>query len=201
MFAFHPIVVAPTIEKGLDFSILLDQSGSLKSGDLIFRRGIGAGRRIVELVDEQSQFSHVGLIQVLNGETFVIHAMPEALHGAGWVRQQALADFLSESTAVAIYRLKSDYQHLAETAVAQTIPWIDTVPFDNAFDFSSPDSLYCTELVWLAYQQAGIDLVDGQFDELELPFQFDGTYLLPSRLSQSPYLQTVVSIPNNLEEK
>ncbi len=193
LVVFHPIM--EQVETEPDFSLLLEQTSVLETGDIIFRRGIGPGSRFVDMVDEHSPFSHVGLVQKIGEAVFVIHAAPESLQGDGWVRQQPLVDFLAASTAVSIYRIQPDYRFLSETAVAETIAWIDAIPFDSAFDFATTEALYCTELVWLAYQRAGIDLVDNQFDELDLPFQFEGSYLFPSRLLHSPYLQNVIEVP------
>lgn len=191
-----PSTFAQSEDIEVDFSLLFDSAVDVKTGDIIFRRGTGAGSRFVNLVDDQSTFSHVGLIQKDDETLFVIHAMPESVQGDGWVRKEPLADFLAEATAIGVYRVLPEHAHITETAVNKALTWIDSIPFDSHFDIATADELYCTELVWLAYQLAGLDLVNNQFEELELPFGFTGDYLLPSRLMNSPYFQHVISIPS-----
>ena len=195
LVVFHSPTTALIPSEPFDYASLLERPVLFETGDLIFRKGIGAGSRFVNLVDEGSSFSHVGLIQKDAGGIMVIHAMPETADGQGWVRRQTLADFLSESTEIAVYRLQPNFLQFANQAAQEMVPWIDVIPFDKAFSLDSTDSLYCTELVWLAYERAGLDLVDGEFDELDMPLAYKGLFLLPSRLANSRYLQEVFHFP------
>jgi len=192
---FHSPATASKPPEPFAFSSLLERPSLFQTGDLIFRKGIGPGSRFVDMVDEGSQFSHVGLIQKDADSITVIHAMPETADGAGWVRRQPLADFLADSTEIAVYRLQPEARQYVKTAVQEMTPWIDTIPFDKAFSLDSADSLYCTELIWLAFERAGLDLVDGEFDELDMPLAFEGLFLLPSRLANSRYLQEMFHFP------
>ena len=70
----------------------------------------------------------------------------------------------------------------------------EALSFDAGFDLDSEDRLYCTELVWRAYLQAGIDLVDSVFVRLETPFG-RGSFLTLSSLLKSRYLREIVSLP------
>lgn len=192
--AFQPTMPVSSLN-GVDFSAVLKQSHLLQTGDLLFRKGIGPGSRFVNMVDDNSEYSHVGIIMREENAVFVIHATPEAADGTGWVRKQLLSDFLSESTHIALYRVKPEFETLTETAVQNTIPWIDQIPFDQAFNLDTTDALYCTEFVWLAYKQAGLDLVDNQFDEIHLPLFKQSTFLLPSRLASSRVLDQIFIFP------
>jgi hypothetical protein len=65
-------------------------------------------------------------------------------------------------------------------------------PFDARLDMTDARALYCTELVWLSYKQAGIDLLGGHFDDLNLPLVGHGYYILPSSLVNSHWLYQVM---------
>jgi len=133
-----------------NFTAQIDVS-TLASGRLIFRGTRSREGRVVSWFDDQSEFTHVGILinqsHALN-HWGVIHATPDQAK----VIQENLHDFLKIPSlfSVGVFQWnrplpqnESDLAHLA----AQ---WIDS-PFDGGFDFDSP-SLYCTELVWKAAQ-------------------------------------------------
>lgn len=173
-------------------------TGLLKTGDLIFRRGKSIASRLVLLADKQSAYSHVGLLLMDGSEAVVIHVVPpETVSDPASVYMEPLETFIDvrHTSAVSVRRLgharASEYATLAaEVASAYAR---NTLPFDRRFDLESKDRLYCTELVWRAYLEAGIDLVDGVFVRLATPFSA-GRYLLPSSLLNSRYLREIVSL-------
>lgn len=62
-------------------------------------------------------------------------------------------------------------------------------PFDSGFDLATADRVYCTELIWRAYLDAGVDLSDQGLESFDFPFS--GQYLTPDSLSQSANLEPV----------
>jgi MoaA/NifB/PqqE/SkfB family radical SAM enzyme len=67
--------------------------------------------------------------------------------------------------------------------------------FDGDFRLETPGRLYCSELVWRAFREAGIDLVEGRFSRLELPLR-RGDFILPSAFTTSPHLGLVLRKDN-----
>ncbi len=153
--------------------------------------------RFILSADSQSPFTHAGLIHKIEGEPYVIHVIADEPPGSeDVVRVEPLEIFLGRDRAslAAVYRLREDRDHYAARAVELALSYVnERLLFDADFDLRTTDKLYCTELVWRAYLGVGIDLVNGEFDTLSLPFN-KGTYLLPSRLLQSPWLQQVVEL-------
>jgi hypothetical protein len=160
------------------------EAADFASGDLIFRRGRSLVSRVVLAVDGGSEYSHVGLISVTGGQVWVLHTVPpEEPEQSGGTLAEPLSVFLSpdKATAAALYRPRDS------GAAAERAAWRFVrahKPFDSAFDLSTPNELYCTEMVWRAYREAGIDLAPPDPDRKE-------KYLLPSRLLRSPYLRRI----------
>jgi hypothetical protein len=161
------------------------EAADFVSGDLLFRRGRSLISRAVLTVDRGTGYSHVGLVSVVGGQVWVLHAAPARGTEPGGAIAEPLASFLApgKASAAALYRLRSP---LAAPA-AERVAWgfvRARIPFDSAFDLSTPERLYCTEMVWRAYREAGVDLAPLQRARGE-------KYLLPSRLASSPYLQRI----------
>ncbi|MFL6236474.1 MAG: YiiX/YebB-like N1pC/P60 family cysteine hydrolase [Thermoanaerobaculia bacterium] len=156
------------------------------SGDLIFRRGRSLVSRAVLAVDGGSEYSHVGLISVTDGQVWVLHEMPpEEPDRKGGALAEPLSTFLApgNATAAGLYRPED----VRAAAIAERAAWRSVrarVPFDSAFDISTSDEMYCTEMVWRAYREAGIDLAPPDPSRKE-------KYLLPSRLLRSPHLRRI----------
>ncbi len=167
---------------------------AFQTGDLVFRRGSSLLSRAVLSADGAIPYSHVGVVNRENDKIRVIHVEPGDRPGRlNTVAIDSLADFLApgKASAAAVYRLRSDVADRAPAAVLAASGYAARrVPFDDAFDLATDDTLYCTELVWRSYRMAGLDLVDGRFDHLDMPIGKD-IYILPSSLAGSRYLTLV----------
>lgn len=170
----------------------------IESGDLVFRRGRSLTSRVVLSADKRPYYSHVGIVYLTEKDTLVVHAVPgDQFNSSIPVKADPLRNFIDRqyAEAIAIRRLKNNRvaNQVAKTAYNYVL---DSVFFDSEFDIESPDRMYCTELVWRAYSELGIDLVGGVFDELVIPFG-DGRYILPSSLLDSHYLIEVLTLPHH----
>jgi len=167
---------------------------ALKDGDLVFRKGLSIESYVVLITDRASSYSHVGVIYVLNEIPYVIHTTPdESSDDIDYVRMETLSDFFSSENASrgSVFRLKEQYMNSAKLAALTAKSYFDDkIVFDDAFDLKSENKLYCTELVWKAFQKVGIDLIQGKFDKLFLPF-VKGFIILPSSLLNSFYLEEI----------
>ena len=135
----------------------LAQQSMYHDGDLVFRRGRDVMSGLVLGRSADSRFSHVGMVVVDADQRWVVHAMPDEPGHPGGVRRELLADFLAPAVAsdAAVYRLPQlhaeERKHLREYLLSQL-----GRPFDFAFALSTPDRLYCSELVLRAVQAAGL---------------------------------------------
>lgn len=165
-----------------------------QSGDVVFRRGVGLLSRAVLAADPESGYSHTGLIRQSLDETWVIHATPgESPTSETTIRTETLNDFLGPYSA-AVFRPAHGFEEVSERAsdIAHGY-FLEARKFDPRFDLATEDELYCTELVWRAYLEAGLDLSGGELDDVRFPM-FQKRCLLPSRLLKSPYLRLVYEL-------
>lgn len=127
----------------------------LRSGDVIVRRGRGLLSQAVLAGDSASRYSHVGLVAVGPGGAWVVHAAP----GQPGVRFEPLADFLASDAAEAAAALRPTEldSARAHAAVASALAYVGR-PFDHGLDETTDSEIYCTELVWRAFAEAGADL-------------------------------------------
>lgn len=133
------------------------QPNILKDGDLILRSGQSPESYAVYLADNNSEFSHIGIIKVENNIPFVIHAVP---HKLKTIKKETLEEFLKPKNAsgYAIYRAPLNQLQLNKIANEANTFYTKKLTFDNDFDLNTNNKLYCTELVLKAYKNSGIDL-------------------------------------------
>lgn len=134
-------------------------------------------------------YSHVGLVVLENSHPFIIHTDPARDTKTDRVIKEPWNAVISPQriTGVTIFRVgdssMAERLGFQASAVAQQF-WREALPFDHEFDLTTPQKLYCTELVWRAYLAAGIDLRGRSFGS-------DRKYLLPSDLIKSGFLQEI----------
>lgn len=173
---------------------------SLQSGDILFRRGPSIQSGVVMTLDH-ANFSHAGIVLRQRDETFVIHVVTGE-GGPNITKVEAIRDYLrlDRATAAIAYRIVDENPSLVAHAVEAAAKYAEReVPFDSDFDLSSDRALYCTELVWRAYQKAGLDLVD---EHLEQPTTslVKTPILWPSVLLRSKQLKAVWEWKTGREE-
>jgi hypothetical protein len=149
-------VVAPLTMPAID---------QLRTGDLIFRSGISRDSHLLKVFDPTAQYSHVGLIDVTDRHAYVIHIEPgETEHDSG-IQREPLESFLAPRKAdgFAVFHV-SENDARGRAAVRAALGYRSrNIGFDRDFNLDTPQTMYCTELVWRAYLEAGVDLLDGDF--------------------------------------
>ena len=118
----------------------------LKAGDLVFRKGAGLWtQHFINASTREKRFSHVGIVVRTSPSTVILHADGNELTGVGNVRLEDWQGFFEIASECAVYR----YAGSKETARAFASQGLRRlgVPFDPAFDMSSTNALYCTELI------------------------------------------------------
>ncbi|MDR3322491.1 MAG: hypothetical protein LBS93_08580 [Synergistaceae bacterium] len=163
----------------------------LRNGDVVFVEGRTWRSSLVRLARlvhprggwDSSGFSHVGIVRMFCGLPCVIHASPED----GIVKLESAEDFLATARigGSGVYRLRAGGGAAEAASSAAWEYFARGCAFDRRFDMSTEDEIYCTELIWLAYRRAGVDLAKGiAFYDSSLY----GRVMLPADLSRSRLL-------------
>lgn len=195
-FLFTFSIILPTDSPILNIGSYYIDNSMLKTGDIIFRRGTSFVSIIVLNLDNRSPYSHTGIIKLVGDEILVVHAVPgEEAGEKDKTKIDPLNKFLRKdrATAIAVYRFVEDAMIPEKASEFAYEHGLIGTEFDGTFDLSDDSKLYCTELIWKSYLQSGVDLIDGDFDELDLPLA-KGYYILPGTLLNSKKLKQIYSI-------
>ena len=156
----------------------------LRSGDILFIAGKTLRSEIVKMLElGKVDYSHVCIVVFEDNTPYVIHADPQQHQ----IAHEAWSTIVSPERIVsgAVFRINDDSKNTAFNAAMNAKSFFSKhLLFDDQFDLHTPDKLYCTELVWRAYLNAGLDLCPGVQNSSH-------TYLLPSKLLESKDLHQV----------
>lgn len=137
-------------------------AAAVRTGDVVLRRGRSLASRAVLLSDGAGGYSHAGVAVRRDDSVWVVHAAPLSETDRGYAVREPLAVFLAadRADAAALYRSGAlDGARGDSLAAALERYARRRVPFDGDFDLRTPERVYCTELVWLAFRSAGIELL------------------------------------------
>jgi uncharacterized protein YycO len=198
LMAFLMISASASISAQIDsdqFGVRLAQEdvAILRDGDLIFRKAPGMASDYIVAVDGKSEYSHVGLIHKEDERVTVIHSAFDKTQLNTGVHEEDLSSFLTGIPLAAIYRLLDDTGSRANEAAQMALDLVGT-PFDFNLNKDDAQQLYCTELLWVVYRRAGIELLDNQPSELDLPMLGHRQVILPSDLAGSSKLFQVMHL-------
>lgn len=114
------------------------------------------------------------------------HEEADDLTGQGRASLASYADFVADSSKVAVFRVSASAiqrDRIAQVALALVAR---AVPFDIRFSLDTADALYCTEFVWYAVRASiGLDIVP---DKSSL---MGKQYISVEDLYRSPYVSAV----------
>ena len=189
-------VITPTDSPNIHIGSYSINETILRDGDIIFRRGTSFVSNMVLMADESSPYSHTGIIKIFEDKVFVIHSVPAETPGEkDAVKIESIDYFLirDRATAVAVYRLMNDDTLTATTAANNALNYarINT-PFDSDFNLDDDSKLYCTELVWKCYLNAGINLTEKIAEDIKIPLK-QGPIILPGTLLKSKNIKHIYS--------
>lgn len=146
----------------------------LRTGDVMLLGSESWRGRFILALDRNSDYAHIGLVEVCSNNVFIIHADPDQ----NGVACDAIGDYLRSNIVSRLLLLRVDVAcGVANNAVKYAREqWHKKKPFDDTFRYGKGKGFYCTELVLRAYDSAGIKL---------LPDVKDGDRIFPSEVIKS----------------
>jgi len=166
----------------------------LKSGDIVFRKGLSIESQAVLLADEDANYSHVGIVYIKNEQIYVIHITPDSLRETtDYAKLEKLQDFfaIENASRACVMRINPKYEQNAQNAADTAFLYYkNKVYFDEQYDLKSFGAMYCTEIVWHAYKANNINLIDINSDPKSIPF-FKNRIIFPSSLYKCELLNKI----------
>ena len=131
---------------------------NLRSGDVVFRLGRTLESRVIA---KDGGYSHVGII-IRNDSTLqVVHIEPMR-NGDEQTKYESLEQFFHTDNASsgAVMRIE-DLDSAQCTAVENYLYSCKNISFDHNYKLSDSTQMYCTERVYRAFSEIGIDITNG----------------------------------------
>jgi hypothetical protein len=167
------------LQRGPSGRKMFDDRVCLRDGDIVLIQSKTWRSFFLDVFSsDEENFSHAGIIKKIKADYNVIHATPDN----EFLTMEPFAIFVSPKktgrSMILRFRGKGDIPLKASRNALKY--YLKKVPFDEQFDISNEDKLYCTELVWLSYKRAGFDFITER--NLLLDSVIFGKILLPSAL-------------------
>ena len=149
----------------------------LQTGDLLFREK--SSENISEAIDKVTQtsgathFSHVGLVEVLDTGTVVLHASPEG--GSCVVSLRKFLHPEGDLVSVFAYRLKHEYQKAIPAAILKAHQMLGK-PYNFSYILSD-SAHYCSEFVYRAFAADSVFRLEPMTFKDPITGQFPATWV------------------------
>lgn len=164
------------------------------NGDILLRRGTGLTSRLVLAADLSGNYSHVGLAVEYNGEIMALHSVPgEAKEGEEeYVKIETLEEFFAPDKSVLNLVLRTPLSSDTLNIVANEALkyYRRKTIFDHSYSLNDDEKLYCSELIFLAFNSVGFDVTDGHYSELKSKVIL-GRVILPCDIEHNLNLEVV----------
>lgn len=132
----------------------------LQTGDLVVLQGRSFfSDQLRKFNTRDQRYSHCGWLVKEEGQTFVYHLQGDGNRQAQPIQKEPLDHFISpqESLAFGIYRYQMDSTQ-RWTATSQIKEWQQAgITFDYAFDITTDQQMYCSELIFKAMKSLDLD--------------------------------------------
>lgn len=156
----------------------------LRPGDIILRQGFGmVSDMISNTLDEDYKISHCGIVALDSiGKLRVIHSVSSSLSDWDGVQDVNMKGFFRESKQnsliVVRFRDTGDIPLAQLAGTAQS--YLDRrIPFDEKFDITEQETMYCSEMIWSAILETyGFDIYPDKTSAVATKFTpfFDTTH-------------------------
>jgi uncharacterized protein YycO len=135
------------------FYPILGYATTYQTGDIIFQTSKSAQSLVIQQATH-SPYSHMGMIVVKDGQTWVLEAIQPVKYTS---LQQWIKRGVNQRYRVKRYRTRLMVEQ-QQKLVQQAETYLNK-PYDVYFEWSD-NAIYCSELVWKAYKKAlAIELV------------------------------------------
>lgn len=168
----------------------------IEEGDLVFRRGLGLASNFIVSSDRLGLYSHTGIIVRKNDSLLVLHAVPGE-HPKGkkeTLKLERIDQFYdrkrAKAGAILRPKISIELRHVAANSALNLFN--EGITFDHKYNLLDTSQMYCTEMVWFAYQRAGIDISQNKRTHVKLAM-FNDDYIFPSDIYANDLFEEISS--------
>jgi hypothetical protein len=190
--AFHFLHGSHTKSVNNNYRFNFSSLPELMEGDIVFRRGISTESYAVMAIDGNTRYSHVGVIHKnQEGKIGVVHIEPGDRYPDNTIRFEPLEIFWDKKRASkgGIYRTLLDDQKKENISSYLERVIEERVKFDDGYNLFDTSKIYCTELLYHAFQCGGIEITKGVLDTLLFPKR--KPIIFPGTILRNRDLQTI----------
>ncbi len=187
--------------KRRDLHSVLPDSVDLQVGDVVFRLGDSFESDMVVMADRNGTYSHCGIVADSAGNIRIVHAVPDEPDFDGDVDRVKLdrPDMFfrnDRARAGAVCRINDTIAARKAAEAAKAVFFRNTL-FDDDYDDKDTTRMYCSELVYFAYKQAGYDLVGDERHTYNVLVRSFDNCIMPSQIYNSPFVHPVALFADN----
>lgn len=168
----------------------------IKEGDIVFRRGNGVASHLIIKADAYGQYSHCGIVIIKNDTVYVIHILPHETKDEekDKIKMESITAFFGENearTGLVLRPMIPEELRIKASNTAKSL-YEMKILFDHKYNLSDTTKMYCTELVWHSYMNAGFDITNKKRTHLSVAFLNDD-FIFPSDISSNPNFEEIYS--------
>lgn len=192
----EPVQQAPIVMMATDTS-------SLRNGDLLFRNGNGTESWFVTGISN-GNYSHIAIACKGENGWMAVHAVPgesESIRDTDFLKCEPIEAFYQPQRACSGAFARVDcHDTLAQKALDFALDKVRRrFAFDHSYKLNDTSQYYCTELIYRAYLQVGINLAADRRHEIPMPGT-DGRFIFPSDILESTHIAQVTELKTSTEE-
>jgi len=168
----------------------------LQEGDIVFRRGTSIASMVVLAAEKEGGYSHIGILVKDSLGWRVVHAVPgetDKEYPKETIKKESLSQFFTPDRAAAgaIYRFETTEKIPFIAAQKAKILFDRKLLFDHNYNLEDSTKMYCTELLYFVFNNAGVDISEGRRSVFPA---IQESFLLPSHILANPNLKMVWSL-------
>lgn len=136
-----------------------NKSMQLKTGDILFCNydsgELSSAIDAVTQTQKQTHYSHMGLVEITNTDTFVIHASLKR----GVIKENLDSFFKNDNPAIVdVYRLSDEFSSAISEAIDKVQPLVG-LPYNSHYQMND-SCYYCSQLLYKAFEASTVFTLD-----------------------------------------
>jgi hypothetical protein len=120
-----------------------------QEGDIILKQGRGPiSKRIVKILNEETPFSHLGILCKQKDSFFIVHSISKNLAEKDGVQTITIKQFIGDSKPGTVWLVRRNELEIKGTQIQEVALKManSNIPFDKEYNHHNADEIYCSEL-------------------------------------------------------